>query len=187
MWEKNNIGLGLVVAFLLGALLGMYAYDRILAPEASTKTITEVKTEYVPVEIPVVQKEYIEVPVPKPIYLRDTIIKEVTYPINKYRGAERLYNGNLHYEIDVAGELLSYKFRPDFKINTLVPVNTITHTTTNTYYKTGWYVGGGAEVGLIGIEPFVSVSVITKKGWQLDYGYKPTTSSHLVGVKRRIF
>ena len=74
----------------------------------------KVKIKYETKNVPF--KEYVFIDVPKPKYVRDTVIKEVKYPVNVFEGVQKTEFGDLGYKASTAGHLLDLEFKPDFQI-----------------------------------------------------------------------
>ncbi|WP_114752281.1 hypothetical protein [Pleomorphovibrio marinus] len=76
-------------------------------------------------------------------YIRDTVILDITYPINRYRGLEATLFGDIGYNALVAGSLLNLELTPNWSIPQIE--NTITRTETRTIIQKpkGLYLEGG--------------------------------------------
>lgn len=173
-----------VVFVIIGMLIGLFVYDSFFVPEITTKVETKVRTEYIPVTIPVKMDDFKTIYLPKPVFIRDTVIKEIAYPINKYTGVDRSFLGNLHYEITTAGELIDFKFKPDFKIETSIPQTTITTDRTTTVVKNRslYATGSFDQINTFG----VGATYLSNK-FLLGYSYYPTTKVSQLKMGYRLF
>lgn len=178
--DKQNFRLALIVVFFAGALLGILAYDRFLVPDFETKTETITEIKYVDREVALPFKEFVFVEIPKPIFLTDTVIKEVNYPVNKYNGVTRTIYGTVDYNITTAGHLLDYNFKPNFSTTISTPVKTITNNRTITIKPRGIYALGSINNKFV---PSIGVAYLdnrflfgytfnTNLGHNLTVGYK---------------
>lgn len=185
MVDKQNFKIAILVSFFIGGLIGMLGYDRFLADtytELPPKIIT--KTEYIPIQIPVVDSVPVIVKVPEYIYIKDTIIKDKVLPLNNYVGSEKTINGLLYYDITTAGYLTSYKFRTDYKIKTFIPQTTTTISTTKIKNKNpkGLYFGILLNQQLT---PFGKVDYLDNQ-YIFSYQYSPI-GGHAIGVSKKLF
>lgn len=185
IFEGKKLG-GSVSLFVVGILVGFFVYKTFFSPkfEETKEVETIVRTEYVPTTVPLPFKDFVIVTVPDPVYLKDTVIKEVVYPINKFSGSERTIYGDLQYDITTAGELIDFKFKPNFVVNTLVPVNTILtkEKTTKVVKPRGLYATGH----LMGTNFGVGATYLNNK-FLVGYSYQPNLRSHNLSVGYRIF
>lgn len=121
-------------------------------------------------------KEYVFIDVPKPKYVRDTVIKEVKYPVNVFEGVQKTEFGDLGYKASTAGHLLDLEFKPDFQI----PVtNTIVEKTierSSLYANASYTINRNLSVGL----------TFVHKKWELGYS-RGFDNSNTIRIGRRIF
>lgn len=183
MVDKQNFKISILIAFFVGGLIGMFGYDRFLADkyiELPPKVVT--KTEYIPIQIPIVDSVFVEVKIPKYIYIRDTIIKNKVLPLNNYVGSERTINGLVYYDITTAGYLTNYKFKTDYKIKTFIPQTTTTINTTSIKKPKGLYLGLGINQQF---SPFGKVDYLDNQ-YIFSYQFSPV-GGHAIGVSKKLF
>lgn len=151
----------LIVGFITGVL-------SVKKPEE--KVTVKYETKHVPF------KEYIYIDVPKPIYIRDTVINEVKYPVNVFEGVQKTEFGNLNYKASTAGQLLDLEFKPDFSI----PVtNTIIEKRierSSLYANASYNTSNTLALGL----------TFVHKKWELGYS-RGLDNSNIIRIGRRIF
>jgi hypothetical protein len=171
-----------ILATIIGIVLGLLLYDFFLVPEVETKTeyvtTTQTKVERIPT-LP----EFRFIRSPKAVYLRDTIINEVIYPLNNYSGLETLKNGQIKWTAETSGFLnkINLEYEGEKEVITNTVTNTITKT--NTILSKGLYLGTGINSVLI---PNLSASYINNN-YSFDYSYTPNNNIHSIGIKRKIF
>jgi hypothetical protein len=128
--------------FVTGFLIGALSTYALFLPEV--ETVTEVR------EVHTTKTEYVKTPPeiiflrsPRAVYLRDTVIQERVYPINRYQGIERTMNGSFTWTAHTSGFLNDINFKTDFQ--TKVITNTIERDklTTITVIQKGVFAGGG--------------------------------------------
>jgi hypothetical protein len=172
----------LILATVIGILIGLYVYDLFLAPEIETKVeITEVRTTdtlWLP-SIP----ELIFLRSPKPLYLRDTIINELIYPVNSYSGLENTLYGQIKWQAETSGFLNKLDLSPEFKLPVITNTIDKTKTITNTVMTKGFY--SGASINSL-MQPSITAAY-QDKDYIFDYSFTPSIQLHAIGVKRRIF
>lgn len=156
----------LVVGFIAGVL-------SVKKPEEKVKV--EYKTERVPF------KEYIFIDVPKPKYVKDTVIiesnkVEVKYPVNVFEGVQKTDFGNLNYKASTAGHLLDLEFKPDFTIPVTTKVVEKTIERSSLYANASYSLNNNLSVGLTFIH----------KKWELGYS-RGFDNSNTIRLGRRIF
>lgn len=151
----------LIVGFIAGVL-------SVKKPEEKVKV--EYKTERVPF------KEYIFIDVPKPKYVKDTVIKEVKYPVNVFEGVQKTEFGDLNYKASTAGHLLDLEFKPDFTIPVTTKVVEKTIERSSLYANASYSLNNNLSVGLTFIH----------KKWELGYS-RGFDNSNTIRLGRRIF
>lgn len=151
----------LIVGFIAGVL-------SVKKPEEKVKV--EYKTERVPF------KEYIFIDVPKPKYVKDTVIKEVKYPVNVFEGVQKTEFGDLNYKASTAGQLLDLEFKPDFTIPVTTKVVEKTIERSSLYANASYSLNNNLSVGLTFIH----------KKWELGYS-RGFDNSNTIRLGRRIF
>jgi hypothetical protein len=119
----------------------------------------------------------------KTVYLRDTIIQERSFPINRFSGLESTLYGDIGYSGLVAGHFLNLDLTTNFKIPQIT--NTIERETirTRTINPKGLYLGGSVSDQ---VQFSAGASYLDNK-WMFDYRYDRGIQSHSIGVKRKIF
>jgi len=153
--------LAVVVGFVFGVLS---------IQDKEEKVTVKYETKNVPF------KEFVFIDVPKPIYIRDTVINEVKYPVNVFEGVQKTQFGDLGYKASTAGHLLDLEFKPDFQI----PVtNTITERRierSSLYANASYTINNHLSVGL----------TFVHKKWELGYS-RGFDNSNTIRIGRRIF
>lgn len=151
----------LIVGFIAGVL-------SVKKPEEKVKV--EYKTELIPF------KEYIFIDVPKPKYVKDTVIKEVKYPVNVFEGVQKTEFGDLNYKASTAGHLLDLEFKPDFSIPVTTKVVEKTVERSSLYANASYNLNNSLSVGL----------TFVHKKWELGYS-RGFDNSNTIRIGRRIF
>ena len=171
----------LLIALLSGIAIGLLIYDKFLVPQFETKIKSVTRTEYVPYEVKIETKEYIYVDVPVPVYVKDTVINEKELPINNYTGIARTLYGPLHYQINTAGYLLDYKFKPEFSTTINLPHTITTNTEVKIKEPRGLYALGSINT-VSG--PSVGLAYLNRKV-MIQYNYGVT--NHTLSFGYRLF
>ena len=156
----------LVVGFIAGVL-------SVNKPEE--KVTVKYKTERVPF------KEYIFIDVPKPKYIKDTVIiepkiGEVKYPVNVFEGVQKTEFGDLNYKASTAGHLLDLEFKPDFSIPVTTTVVEKRIERSSLYANASYNLNNTLSVGL----------TFVHKKWELGYS-RGFDNSNTIRLGRRIF
>lgn len=117
------------------------------------------------------------------VYLRDTIIKEQVFNLNRFNGLEPTLFGDVSYNGLVAGELLKLNMSTDFNIPNIE--NTITRTETKTVVQKpkGLYGTGGVNSSF---EYSVGVMYLNDRSL-FGYEYNVPTGSHSLKVGFLVF
>jgi hypothetical protein len=134
----------------------------------------EVKIKYETKHVPF--KEFVFIDVPKPIYLRDTIINEVKYPVNVFEGVQKTEFGDLGYKASTAGHLLDLEFKPDFKIPVTSTIIEKKIERSSLYANASYTINNHISVGL----------TFVHKKWELGYS-RGFDNSNTIRIGRRIF
>lgn len=134
----------------------------------------EVKIKYETKHVPF--KEFVFIDVPKPIYLRDTIINEVKYPVNVFEGVQKTEFGDLGYKASTAGHLLDLEFKPDFKIPVTSTIIEKKIERSSLYANASYTINNHLSVGL----------TFVHKKWELGYS-RGFDNSNTIRIGRRIF
>lgn len=134
----------------------------------------EVKIKYETKHVPF--KEFVFIDVPKPIYLRDTIINEVKYPVNVFEGIQKTEFGDLGYKASTAGHLLDLEFKPDFKIPVTSTIIEKKIERSSLYANASYTINNHLSVGL----------TFVHKKWELGYS-RGFDNSNTIRIGRRIF
>ena len=129
----------LIIAFIVGFAVAFLFFK----PETVEKVVEtiEIKTDTVYREV----RDTIRVPYDriKTVYLRDTVILNRSYPLNRFSGLEPVLYGDIGYLGLVAGHLLKIDLTTNFRIPEIT--NTINRETTRTVIQKakGLYGTGG--------------------------------------------
>jgi hypothetical protein len=134
----------------------------------------EVKIKYETKHVPF--KEFVFIDVPKPIYLRDTIINEVKYPVNVFEGVQKTEFGDLGYKASTAGHLLDLEFKPDFNIPVTSTIIEKKIERSSLYANASYTINNHLSVGL----------TFVHKKWELGYS-RGFDNSNTIRIGRRIF
>lgn len=173
-----------LITFIAAFILGLVAYHMFLAPEITETVRIETRTETDTVYQ--VIKDTVEVTKDRIVteYLRDTVIREKTINLSRFRGFEPLTYGNINYSGIVAGELIKIGFTTDFEMpkvtNTIYETKTITRTIEP---KGNLYLGGFISSDM-NLAPALAYQ---SKGWQIGYSYELGTEKHRIGVMKGLF
>jgi hypothetical protein len=134
----------------------------------------KVKIKYETKNVPF--KEYVFIDVPKPKYVRDTVIKEVKYPVNVFEGVQKTEFGDLGYKASTAGHLLDLEFKPDFQIPVTNKIVEKTIERSSLYANASYTINRNLSVGL----------TFVHKKWELGYS-RGFDNSNTIRIGRRIF
>jgi len=151
----------LIVGFITGVLS---------VKEPEEKVTIKYETKHVPF------KEFVFIDVPKPIYLRDTVINEVRYPVNVFEGVQKTEFGNLNYKASTAGQLLDLEFKPEFSIPVTTTIVEKRIEKSSLYANATYTVNNTLSVGL----------TFVHKKWELGYS-RGFDKSNTIRIGRRIF
>lgn len=165
-------------------ILGLVVYHMFLAPEVTETVKIETRTETDTVYQ--VIRDTVEVTKDRIIteYLRDTVIREKTINLSRFRGLEALTYGNINYSGIVAGELIKIGFTTNFKFpevnNTIYETKTITRTIEP---KGSIWIGGLLSQNV----QFTGMAAYQKKNWKIVYQYQVPKKTHNVGALFNLF
>lgn len=165
-------------------ILGLIAYHIFLTPEVTETVRIETRTETDTVYQ--VIRDTVEVSKDRIIteYLRDTVIREKTINLSRFRGLEPLTYGNINYSGIVAGELIKIGFTTDFDIpqvtNTIYETKTITRTIEP---KGSFWIGGLLSQDI----QFTGMAAYQKRNWKIVYQYDLASEQHSGGVMFNLF
>ena len=151
----------LVVGFIAGVLS---------VEEPEEKVTIKYETKHVPF------KEFIFIDVPKPIYIRDTVINEVSYPVNVFEGVQKTEFGDLNYKASTAGHLLDLEFKPNFSIPVTTTIIEKRIERSSLYANASYTINRNLAVGL----------TFAHKKWELGYS-RGFDNSNTIRIGRRIF
>lgn len=123
----------------------------------------------------------------------DTVYITQGDSLNAYGGTVENDTLTITYEAQTRGELtdlrLGYLLKPPaLTQRTITETVTVDRTITKELYRNGFYVGSGLRY-----EPALPLiftteaGYVTRNGWYYGYGFEPSTKSHRLTVKRRIF
>lgn len=114
--------------------------------------------------------------------------------ISLYAGEVEDTTLTITYEARTKGELLDlelgYLLKPPSIIErTITETVTETNTITKKVYRGGLYIGSGVRYEPNILKPILTTDLgyLTRKGWYFGYSFEPTTKSHKLNFKRRIF
>ena len=171
----------LILAAIIGIIIGLFLYDWFLVPEVETKTeyITTIETK---IDTVYIRDTVKDIRVDQRI-IRDTVLINYKPKIRAFKTTYNHLYGNVTFSGEVLGEVLKSNVKSDLR--TTQTTNTIikTKNTTNTIYNKGVYLGGGINSFL---DPNISVSYIDKS-YSFDYSYTPENNIHAIGIKKKIF
>lgn len=167
---------------LIGIIIGLFIYDRFLVPDTETsveyRETIKTDTLWLP-SIP----ELIFIRSPKPLYLRDTIINEVTYPLNSYSGLENTLYGQIKWDAETSGFLNKLNLRPEFKLPVVTTTLTKEKTSTIVIQPSGLFLVGGVNSNFS-----YSVGATYLKNKSLvGYEYQPQVNIHSLRVGFKVF
>lgn len=123
----------------------------------------------------------------------DTVYIVAEDTISRYAGVVEDTTININYEAETIGQLVGLELSYEIKKPTLIEktvTETVfkTETITEKIYKGGFYIGSGLRY-----EPAQSpiittdVGYLTPKGWYYGYSFEPSTKSHKITAKKRLF
>ena len=165
-------------AVVVGVIIGIILSYQFRKEKFITKTVTEIKTDTIYVELrDTIRLTKTEI---HQEYIRDTVLINFKPQIKAFTTSKPFLYGNTRIKGEVLGEVLKMDIYNDLKIPTVT--NTITNTRTIIKNPNGLYFGKivGSNLG-IGI----SVDFIRNKtvfSYNNDYRNK----IHYVGIKRKI-
>ena len=172
-----------ILTHILTALIGAVILYSFFWPSITEKieVVESVKTDTVYIE----HRDSIFIPVERLVYehVRDTVIMERNYPINRYKGLEATLFGDIGYNALVAGKMLNLTLTPNFSVPKVT--NTINRTETRTFIKRpkGLYGVGG-----VGSDFNYSVGAIYLNDKSLfGYNYQPQTGIHSISAGFKLF
>ena len=171
----------LILAAIIGVIIGLLLYDFFLVPEVITKVniVETIKSD----TVYVTQRDTIKIRDVKYIYERDTIIENYQ---PKIRGFKEFYP-TMYGKIWINGEVLGQLRYVDISHHLEIPMvtNTITKekTVTNTVLSKGVYLGGGVNSIM---QYNVSASYVDNK-YLFQYQYQPQLRVHQIGLAKKIF
>jgi hypothetical protein len=171
----------LILAAIIGIIIGLLLYDFFLVPEVITKVniVETIKSD----TVYVTQRDTIKIRDVKYIYERDTIIENYQ---PKIRGFREFYP-TMFGDIWINGEVLGQLRYVDISHNLEIPVvtNTITKekTVTNTVLSKGIYIGTGINSLM---QYNVSASYVDNK-YLFQYQYQPQLRVHQIGLAKKLF
>lgn len=136
----------------------------------------------------------------KVVYLEKIVPSEpdTVYIIQKdtislYAGVVEDSTVNINYQAETQGTLLGLELSYILK-KPIIVEKTVTETVFKTetiaekIYKGGFYIGSGVRYEPTQ-NPIITTDAgyLTPKGWYYGYSFEPSTKSHSIAVKRRVF
>lgn len=117
------------------------------------------------------------------VYMRDTVIKTVRLPINRFSGLEPTIFGDVSYTGLVAGHFLKMELNTNFKVPELKTTINRETIKTRVIKPRGLYVGGSVSDQI----DFSAEAAYLDNNWLFNYRYKIGTKSHSIGVKMKVW
>jgi len=172
-----------LIIFIVGVLIGSGLTRWIFWPEITetVRTVETIKTDtlYQTYRDTIrIERERIQ-----EVYVRDTVIKTVRLPINRFSGLEPTLFGDISYTGLVAGHFLKMELNTNFKVPELTHRIERETTSTKVIKKRGLYFGGSVSDA---VQWSVGASYLDNL-WLFDYRYDIGIKSHSVGLKRKIW
>jgi hypothetical protein len=171
----------LILAAIIGVIIGLLLYDFFLVPEVITKVniVETIKSD----TVYVTQRDTIKIRDVKYVYERDTIIENYQPKIRGFKEFYPTMYGDVWVTGQVLGELRYVDISHDFKIPTVTNTITKEKTVTNTVLSKGVYLGGGVNSIM---QYNVSASYVDNK-YIFQYQYQPQLNVHQIGLAKKIF
>jgi len=171
----------LILAAIIGVIIGLLLYDFFLVPEVITKVniVETIKSD----TVYVTQRDTIKIRDVKYVYERDTIIENYQPKIRGFKEFYPTMYGDVWVTGQVIGELRYVDISHDFKIPTVTNTITKEKTVTNTVLSKGIYIGSGVNSLL---QYNVSASYVDNS-YLFQYQYQPQLKVHQIGLAKKIF
>jgi hypothetical protein len=171
----------LILAAIIGIIIGLLLYDFFLVPEVITKVniVETIKSD----TVYVTQRDTIKIRDVKYVYERDTIIENYQPKIRGFKEFYPTMFGDVWVTGQVIGELRYMDVSHDFKIQTVTNTITKEKTVTNTVLSKGIYIGTGINSLM---KYNVSASYVDNK-YLFQYQYQPQLRVHQIGLAKKIF
>jgi hypothetical protein len=171
----------LILATIIGIIIGLFLYDWFLVPEVSTRVeiVETIKSDTVYIS----HRDTIRIRDIKYIYERDTIIENYQPKIRGFKEFYPTMFGDVWINGEVLGQLRYVDISHDLRIPTVTNVIERNKTVTNTVLSKGLYLGGGVNSLL---QYNVSASYVDNK-YLFQYQYQPQLNVHQIGVAKKLF
>jgi hypothetical protein len=171
------------ISFAIGLILGLIIYRAFFYPDFTERVevVERVTVDTVYLEVrDTIRIDHHSV---KTVYLRDTIIQEQSFPINRFSGLESTLYGDIGYTGLVAGHFLNLNLTTNFRIPQINQTIERERTITRTIRPRGLYLGGSVSDQ---VQWSAGASYLDNL-WLFDYRYDVGIGSHSLGVKRKVF